>query len=326
MIGSRVSLAQATPALHCPGCGAGLRGGACVGCGRRFETAAGFLDLRTTQSPEIDVAADLKLAELIRVSAASFPEAVELYFAGRPAVNPAAESRHRAHLAAEAARARAAARELGGEGPVLDIGCGMGRYVVEAARAGYAAVGVDVSLAALATAQRLLDDEGLEATLLAASAESLPFAKETFAAALSSDLLEHLPDPAAAVGEACRILRPGGRWLATTPNRFSLTPEPHVGVWGLGWLPRALAVALVRRRFGVDYATIRPFSLDRLEQLLADNFEGRWDVRPARLSGEDLAAFPAWKRSAGKAYNSVAELPLFRRVTPYWEIRARTPG
>lgn len=325
MIGSPVASLQATVALVCPHCGGDLTGDACGGCGRRFARRAGFLDLRTTDSPEIDSAADLDLAERVAAAPGGFDEALQTYFAGRPAVSAAVGRRHRAHLAAERARARTALAELGG-GPLLDVGCGLGRYVAEAARAGRTALGADVSAASLAVARKLLAAEGLDATLILASAEALPFPDRAFGAIVATDLLEHLPDPARAVAEISRVLAPGGRWLGATPNRYSLTPEPHVGLWGLGWIPRSWAVERVRRKFGADYSTIRPFSLGRLERLLDERFDGECRVAAARLEPEELAASPPLKRALGRAYNRVAGLPPARRLAPYWRITGRRAG
>ena len=49
-------------------------------------------------------------------------------------------------------------------------------------------------------------------------ATDLPFAGESFDAVTMFDLLEHVPDDRRAVGEAFRVLRPGGFLLVSTPN------------------------------------------------------------------------------------------------------------
>jgi len=48
---------------------------------------------------------------------------------------------------------------------------------------------------------------------------NLPFAEGAFTVISANMVIEHLTDPAAALKEICRILRPGGHFLFHTPNR-----------------------------------------------------------------------------------------------------------
>jgi 2-polyprenyl-3-methyl-5-hydroxy-6-metoxy-1,4-benzoquinol methylase len=66
--------------------------------------------------------------------------------------------------------------------------------------------------------------------------ESLPFRSDLFSVTLAIDVVEHVDDPRSILAEAARVLALGGCLWLTTPNRFSLTPEPHVGLWGVRWL------------------------------------------------------------------------------------------
>ncbi len=99
-------------------------------------------------------------------------------------------------------------------GPLLDVGCGTGRLLADlrAREPATDAAGVDASLAMLAVARTRLAEA---ARLVAAPAERLPFAAATFARVVSTSVLHHLADPAAALGEIRRVLRPGGLLLVT---------------------------------------------------------------------------------------------------------------
>ncbi len=58
-------------------------------------------------------------------------------------------------------------------------------------------------------------DEGRVGTV-----ESLPWPDESFDLAFSDNVLEHLEHPQAVFSEIRRVLKPGGRFLAKTPNRL----------------------------------------------------------------------------------------------------------
>ena len=52
------------------------------------------------------------------------------------------------------------------------------------------------------------------------SATRLPFAASTFDLVVSRSVVEHLSDPAGVMSEVARVLKRGGRFVFTTPNRF----------------------------------------------------------------------------------------------------------
>jgi len=60
-----------------------------------------------------------------------------------------------------------------------------------------------------------------------ADAADLPFAANTFDAALCSELLEHVPDPRRVIAEAHRVLKPGGVLLVCTPFLYHLHADPY---------------------------------------------------------------------------------------------------
>ncbi len=95
---------------------------------------------------------------------------------------------------------------------VLDAGCGVGDDTRELARLvspGGEAVGIDLSELLLAEAERR--NGSVAASFVRGSVTELPFDDASFDAYRSERLHQHLSDPAAAVGEAARVLRRGGR-------------------------------------------------------------------------------------------------------------------
>lgn len=113
-------------------------------------------------------------------------------------------------------------RALGGPGaPLIDVGVGGSGYtVIEAAKEGRAAIGCDLSLTGLRVARRFAAGEGVaDSTLfVCCSAESLPFASDSFDVALAIAVIEHVPDDQAALSEMARLLRPSGRAWITVPH------------------------------------------------------------------------------------------------------------
>ena len=99
------------------------------------------------------------------------------------------------------------------DGAVLDVGTGPGVLLVELARRrpDLTVTGVDLSADMVAAATRNLRESG--ATAKVASVTDLPFPDGSFDLIVSSLSLHHWDEPAAAVPELSRVLRPGGRLL-----------------------------------------------------------------------------------------------------------------
>lgn len=108
--------------------------------------------------------------------------------------------------------------------PVLDVGCGTGRWTTEAIAAGQRAVGLDPSTGMLARARARLP----AAEFVRGRAESLPFASGQFGALLCIYVIHHLQDPARFVTEAARVLVRGG-----TLSVAALAPHDGQDDWYL---------------------------------------------------------------------------------------------
>ena len=313
----------------CPLCLGSLDEGLeCPRCGRRYPTTLGFADFRLGGRTEVDIEDDLAVAEQLaaREDSCSFAELEAYRERLRPEASAALRARHLAHFEIEREQADRAFELLGvtPQASALDLGCGMGRYVAAAAQRGMRAAGLDASICQLVLARKLLSELGLSATLVAGEAERPPFAPESFVVVVAADLLEHVADADALIERIGELLVAGGKLFLATPNRFSLTAEPHVGVWGLGYLPRAWAERMVERRLGVDYSMIRPLSHRRLRALLRRSFPGETTVLLPAPGPQELGSFSPTKRRLAGAFAFASRVPparvLLRWITPYFQV------
>lgn len=108
---------------------------------------------------------------------------------------------------------------------LVDVGCGRGELLALAAQRGARALGVEYAPAALALARQTIAGHGAAhlAQAVLGDARALPVEPDRADAVTMLDVVEHLAptELAAALGEARRVLRPGGTLLVHTfPNRL----------------------------------------------------------------------------------------------------------
>ena len=113
---------------------------------------------------------------------------------------------------------------------LLEIGCGAGNLLLQAAVAGSFPVALDLSMQALTFVRSRFEEasSGAETprgfACMQAVGECLPLRENSFDCILISEVIEHLEKPQISIREAVRVLRPGGRLLITTPNYRSFWP------------------------------------------------------------------------------------------------------
>jgi len=96
----------------------------------------------------------------------------------------------------------------------LDAGCGTGRHASTLTGAGCEVIGIDASEAMLDVARANVPG----ATFEVAHHHSLPLDDRSIDLAVAALTLCHLPDPAPAVAELARVLRPGGTLVISDPH------------------------------------------------------------------------------------------------------------
>lgn len=182
---------------------------------------------------------------------------------------------------------------------LLEIGVGLGTDFIRFVRAGAIATGVDLTDHAVELVKRRLALEGLDAEVRTADAESLPFDDASFDRVYSWGVLHHTPDTAKSIGEAMRVLRPGGKACVMLYARHSWV------AYGL-WTKHALLAGRPWRSLGDILAShmesdgTKGYTKRELRELFAELDELRIDkvrtsydeqITPgpiARLTGDAL--------------------------------------
>jgi SAM-dependent methyltransferase len=327
--------------LVCPDClgnlvpGAAPDAWACAGCGRVARGLRGIVDLRTGDDLYLANEDDWAFARRLDqdFDRLDFRGLLEQYFDLASDVPPDLRRRQVAHILSAPERARGWLAALGprGGGPLLDLGCGTGSFLAAVGHEIGPAWGVDIALRWLLVARKRLDEEGLsEVRLVCGCAERLPFADRCFEGVVAGDVIEHVGDQDRALAEAYRVLAPVGRLFVAVPNRFSLAPEPHVQVWGVGFVPRRWMGTYVRLARGLDFRAIRTLGYGEWQALLRRSPFGGGTIRAPGLPAAELAQFGPIKRLAARVYNRlVASGPgqsLARRVGPLFHVVCARPA
>ena len=134
---------------------------------------------------------------------------------------------------------------------ILEIGSGYGQFIVEAFRRSADVYGCEPCLEGFYgetfdIGKTVLERSGIPShRIVNACAEKLPFPDQSFDIVYSSNVLEHVANPATALAEAIRVLKPGGVLHMTVPNYGSFWEGHYVLFW-IPYLPKWLARWYVR--------------------------------------------------------------------------------
>ena len=305
----------------CPRCRGELAGQpdafSCTRCHARYPVVLGIADFRVAPDPWIGLEDDRDKARRLeeRSRGASLEAMVRTYWSMTPGTPVDQAARFVHHVLTADARSREWFDRLASSGaqpsgPWLDVGTGPGDFACVTAEHGLRAVGIDVAMRWLVVARRRAELAGVTVDFVCCNAEHLPFAAATFARVASIGTIEHGRDADAALGEARRVLRAGGDVRLRTVNRFTILSEPHVGIWGVGFVPRRLADRYVRWRGGQGYEHHRPLSSRELRRGMT-----RAGFGSVRVDSAPLLATERARRGvpwAAASYERARHVPLVR--------------
>ena len=161
---------------------------------------------------------------------------------------------------------------------LLDAGCSAGLFLDRARAKGFDVEGVEFSADSSAFARSHFGLKVRTGTL-----HDLPVEAGSFEILTMFDVLEHVPDPAADIAAAHRLLRPGGLFLLSTPNIDGLFPR----------LSRPLA-----RLIGYWPHPEPPYHLTQFSVRTLANMLRAGGFRPGRVFHERMPlaySFGTWK-------------------------------
>lgn len=260
----------------CPQCKAAvLREGeayVCAPCARVYPILFGIPDFRLRGDRYLSLEQERDKARRLHEYGLthSFEQMILYYYSITDDVPPALARRYQAYIRNGPLQAQTSVHALAlnaATSVVLDAGCGAGGFLIAASPHCETLTGVDIALRWLVICKKRLEQEGVQANLVCADIESLPFAADAFTHIAAADLLEHVYSIEGAVAAMANLLMPGGKLWLSASNRYCVGPQASTRIWGIGFLPRTLRTALLLRIRGVDslrfFNLLSPFQLRR---------------------------------------------------------------
>jgi SAM-dependent methyltransferase len=140
---------------------------------------------------------------------------------------------------------------------ILDFGCGNGAQTVELARYGGAVQACDIDPSDISVLEEFIRKNHIENVFpILYDGHSLPIGNESVDAVVSFAVLEHVSDENAALAEIYRVLKKGGEFVISVPNKWWVF-ETHganlpLVAWNrvpfFSWLPPRIHQRFARAR------------------------------------------------------------------------------
>ncbi len=306
----------------CPICHASIvqmdRFHVCIREGHTFGNIAGFPDLRVNPQGTGNVHPSIVDRLHAEYPHRSFHAMVHMLYTQLPDMPSALVKRYILHIETGVFRARAILdairtdRSPSPDDTFLEVGCGSGAMLLAATERFSRVLGIDIAPHWLLIAQKRLQEAGRHATFACASATHLPLPDDSVQWIVGQDVLEHVSDPSALLAEAFRVLAPGGVLFLSTPNRWTLGLEPHVRLWGVGFLPRTWQTRYVRWYRKMDYRDVQTLHYFAIRHLLRQTPFREWRIGLPDLPAAHLHRLSRWERMAYPVYRMTKQWPIVR--------------
>lgn len=146
---------------------------------------------------------------------------------------------------------------------------------------------------------------------------ALPYDEGSIDAVLSTQVLEHVEDPAAYLREALRVLAPRGHLILTTHGAWRYHPDPH-DYWR--WTSAGLRKEVARAGFEIIHfeGLLGPVAMSL--QLLQDNVRGKLPYRLRRYFVRIMQQLVQWSDARAsdteREMDACVYLVVARKSTP----------
>lgn len=170
---------------------------------------------------------------------------------------------------------------------ILDAGSGNGGTSIAFTEAGAVVSGVEVSEELVDIARRFADANNARPEFILYGGKKMPFGDNSFDAALSTSVLEHVDNPVNYLSEILRVLKPGGYLYLSFPNR--LWPrETHTLLWFIHWLPYKMAASVVKILKHCPYEdnNLHFYSYWDLKKTLRES--GLWEIKEEKGRSQNI--------------------------------------
>ncbi len=150
---------------------------------------------------------------------------------------------------------------------ILDLGSGLGAVLIEIAKKGGNAVGIETSLEYVEITKARAKEAGVIVDVRQGKGEELPFDDNQFDFVNMTEVIEHVIDPEKVLRQAYRVLKHGGQLYVSVPNRFAFK-DHHYDLIFVNWLPRSLSQTYIGI-FGEhkNYSKTGQIGLERLDEM-----------------------------------------------------------
>ena len=180
---------------------------------------------------------------------------------------------------------------------VLEIGSGNGTMCFVLKKLGYSVIGTEVNQDYIRRAKDLFAVD-----LVSVSEEQLPFETASFDAVVSFDVFEHIPDSKKHLSEVYRVLKPGGRYFFTTPNKylnvpFEIIKERSITKWKTYHcsVKSLLEVSWLCRSVGFQVAFCSVPAVNEFFKTKLRTYIGNWSLAVLKFINPDK--FPLFLRT-----------------------------
>lgn len=188
-------------------------------------------------------------------------------------------------------------RLLGAAGSrrMLEVGCGIGTFLVDAHEAGWQVSGLEINAEFPEFCRKELGIDDVKCGVIS----DPPLAQASFDAVAMLDVLEHMYDPMTSIQQCARMLKPGGVLVVKSPNgAMQLRKERLKKMLGRGdgyvanighlnqFTPKTLALAF--RKCGLEPTFMRPAQSFQ-QGIVGDGFTVRRVARHVAVTAANAA-------------------------------------